>query len=134
MVAFVPGIIWFIISLILLTLPGNELPEVGFFNIPHRDKIIHFILFFALCALFLYPVGKFYFNKNILITAIIIGCFAYGIAIEFVQKYCIPNRSFDVWDIVSDGAGCLLAYMFRRQCTVLIDQVFVRKHGQQIVD
>ena len=25
---------------------------------------------------------------------------------EFIQKYFIPNRSFDVGDIVADGVGC----------------------------
>ena len=28
---------------------------------------------------------------------------------EFVQKYWIPNRSFELGDIVADSAGCLLA-------------------------
>ena len=36
----------------------------------------------------------------------------YGIAMEFVQKYLIPNRSYDVWDIVVDGIGCLAGYFY----------------------
>lgn len=30
----------------------------------------------------------------------------YGIIMEFVQRYCIPNRSFDLWDILADALGC----------------------------
>ena len=45
-------------------------------------------------------------NKFILIGFLAL---AYGIAIEFVQKYFIPNRSFDVWDILADGLGCIAA-------------------------
>lgn len=33
----------------------------------------------------------------------------YGIVMEFVQKNYIPNRSYDVWDIVADGIGCIIA-------------------------
>jgi hypothetical protein len=31
---------------------------------------------------------------------------------EFVQKYWVPNRSFDVTDIIADGVGCFGAYLF----------------------
>ena len=36
----------------------------------------------------------------------------YGIAMEFVQKYFIPNRSFDVGDIIADAAGCALGLVY----------------------
>ncbi len=32
-----------------------------------------------------------------------------GVAMEYVQKYFVPNRSFDSWDIVADIAGCVIA-------------------------
>jgi VanZ family protein len=32
--------------------------------------------------------------------------FLYGIGMELVQKYLIPNRSFDLKDILADGLGC----------------------------
>jgi VanZ family protein len=43
-------------------------------------------------------------------------CLAYGIGMEFVQKYFIPNRSFDTGDIIADGIGCALGvyYCMRR--------------------
>ena len=37
---------------------------------------------------------------------------AYGIAMEFVQKYFIPFRSFDVGDIVADAAGCGIGLVY----------------------
>ncbi len=30
---------------------------------------------------------------------------------EFVQKYFIPNRSFDVGDIIADGIGCAIGFV-----------------------
>ena len=31
--------------------------------------------------------------------------FLYGVIMEFIQKYFIPNRSFDLGDIAADGMG-----------------------------
>lgn len=44
-----------------------------------------------------------------MITGIGIG---YGIAMEFVQKYWVINRSFEKMDILADSVGCLLALAF----------------------
>ena len=45
---------------------------------------------------------------------ILIGvvCLGYGVAMEFVQKYWIPNRSFDMGDIVADGLGSIAGVIF----------------------
>jgi hypothetical protein len=31
---------------------------------------------------------------------------------EFVQKYFLPLLSFDVIDMLGDGAGCIVGYLF----------------------
>jgi VanZ family protein len=36
----------------------------------------------------------------------------YGTGMEFIQKFFIRGRSFDVGDIVADAAGCLLGALF----------------------
>ena len=48
--------------------------------------------------------------KNFIVIATL--CLAYGIVMEFVQKYCIPNRSFDIGDIVADAIGCVIGLCF----------------------
>ena len=47
---------------------------------------------------------------------IAISWFAYGIGMEFVQKYLVANRSFDIGDIIADGVGCIagLIYSWRK--------------------
>jgi len=39
----------------------------------------------------------------------------YGIAMELVQKYFIPNRSFDLKDILADGLGCAVGLLISRR-------------------
>ena len=41
-----------------------------------------------------------------------IGWLLYGIGMEFVQKYFIPNRSFDTGDILADAAGCTVGVVY----------------------
>lgn len=45
----------------------------------------------------------------ILLAIVWIG---YGIAMEFVQLWCVKNRSFDVGDIIADTLGCGAGYLF----------------------
>ena len=53
---------------------------------------------------------------KMIFIVITIGWFAYGIGMEFVQKYLVANRSFDIGDIIADGVGCVagLIYSWRR--------------------
>lgn len=110
---FAPGILFFLISLLLLTLPGDAMPSVGWFNFPQRDKLIHFCLFFMLCTLFALPVKYRTSSKQVGIVWLAFVCLTgigYGIAIEFVQKWWVPNRSFEALDIVADATGVAGAF------------------------
>jgi len=49
--------------------------------------------------------------KRVFITIGIIWL-AYGTGMEFVQKYFVSNRSFDIGDIIADGTGCLLGFIY----------------------
>jgi VanZ family protein len=112
---FLPATVYFIVTVVLLTLPGNSFPKSHLFDIPYFDKWVHIGLFGLLCFLFSFPIRDFSISNSqkrnyfLLITLIGIG---YGISMEFVQKYWIPNRSFELMDIVADCVGCLLALVF----------------------
>jgi len=113
---FIPAIIWFGISLFLFTLPGSSIPKNDLFDKLQVDKWVHITIFFLLCFLFGYPLRKFN-SKNLLpllFTICLLGI-AYGIAVEFIQKYWIPNRSFDVWDIMADTIGCIIAFFWLKR-------------------
>lgn len=108
--SFLPGIIWFIISVVLLTLPGDNLPDTGLFDIPYFDKYVHFGMFSGLTFLFCYPFAMSDVSPRLLIKNFIqiaIYSTLYGIAMEYVQKYFVRGRSFDLTDIVFDTLGSL---------------------------
>lgn len=105
---FIPGIVWLIITFILLTLPGDDLPSGGLFDIPFFDKYVHFGMFSILTFLFCYPYSIRYNsfssfrNESILILLFSI---IYGWLMEYYQEYFTIGRAFDPGDIAIDIIG-----------------------------
>jgi VanZ family protein len=107
----IAGILWFIVSIILLTLPGNDLPKITWMDTFQIDKLVHITMFFLLSFLFMYPLKdnhKAVFQMFLVATAGL----AYGIAMEFVQKYYIPNRTCDINDMIADGIGAFAGFFW----------------------
>ena len=113
----IPALAWTLLIFVMLTIPGKMLPDENQLTIPNLDKGVHIILFG--CFVFLW---SFYFasRKDItnqlnrkLFRIFIIACF-FGIAMEYVQKYLIPNRDFDIYDIVADIIGAAVGYFIVR--------------------
>lgn len=98
-----------------MTLPGSSLPKSPFYELIHVDKWVHITMFGILVFLFLQAIRRFGKTswQNGLVFIPLAGI-AYGIIMEFVQKYWTRDRSFDVWDIVADSVGCILAFVFVR--------------------
>jgi len=107
---FFPGIIWFVVSFVLLSLPGNDLPDADLFGIPYIDKWIHTGMFLLLTFLFSYPFTYSHLTIQKLKKwsfKIALCVIIYGVAMEYYQKYFSPGRSFDLADIFFDSAGSL---------------------------
>lgn len=113
--SFVPPVCWLIISTFLLTLPGDAFPKENWLDKIWFDKWVHIGMFAIMTTLWCWAMLKIYSVGPGLRTIFIrIGllCLIYGIGMEFVQKYCIKNRSFDVGDIVADAMGSALGVFF----------------------
>ena len=75
-------------------------------------------MFGILCFLFNRAYSKIILNRSTLkkyFLAVTLAGIAYGTTMEFVQKYWIPNRSFELLDILADSIGCLLALLYCRR-------------------
>jgi len=113
----IPALIWTIVIFILLALPGNMLPSENHFTIPNLDKYVHIILFGSFVFLWsFYYLGKQDRNNSSYRYSVIIFIVAclYGTAMEYIQKYFIPNRDFDIYDIAADIVGALAGFLFVR--------------------
>lgn len=109
---FIPGFIWWAITFWLFTLPGSKIPDIDLFHKLQVDKLVHIFLFVVLCFSFMFPfryTGLSSKNKIRLFIALTLLFIGYGIAIEFIQRDYIENRSFDIGDIIADTVGCAIA-------------------------
>lgn len=112
---FIPAMVWLALSVVLLCLPGSAIPKYSWLALIHADKWIHITLFFILCFLFSFPFKRSSLTKNeklkwfVLIT---LTGIAYGTLMEFVQDRWVPNRSFELLDIVADSTGSALALIY----------------------
>lgn len=105
---YLPAVVWIGLILFLCTLPGNDIPQVSLLDQLHVDKIVHFVLFGGIVLWISYG---YYRQKgsisNTTLFLIALVASGYGLAIEYIQKYLVVNRSFDMWDVAADAAGAL---------------------------
>ena len=59
---FIPGIAWFFVILILICLPGEDIPSPSgwwnWINLIHFDKLVHMGIFAVLTVLFILPISR----------------------------------------------------------------------------
>ena len=101
--------IWLVFISVLFFLPGSALPKEEALEKVYFDKWVHTLFFFIL--IFLWRFGLPAFNKRanwgILLVALL-----YAFGVEVIQRYFIPNRSFDLGDVLADMIGSLIAIVF----------------------
>ena len=115
---FIPGIAWFFLILILICFPGSKIPQVEtWLNDIYFDKWVHAGLFAVLTFLFIYPVTRLTFSgeikRNTALKIAIAACI-WGLTTEFIQKFFIPDRSFDFFDLGADSLGVIAGYIWCR--------------------
>jgi hypothetical protein len=110
---FIPGIFWFALVLVLVCIPGDELPKDNFFDFVSFDKIVHAglfggIVFWFAFAYYKWPMAET--DKKQLFFKLMLASIVWGITTELIQKYFVVNRQFDWMDWLADSAGAVAAY------------------------
>ena len=112
-VNFLPGIAWFLFVLILVCLPGEAIPEAGWLDVISFDKLVHAGLFGGMVFLFCRPFRKILIERkdkiNLFIKITLAICL-WGLTTEFIQKFFIPGRQFDLVDWAADSFGAIIAF------------------------
>lgn len=114
---FIPAILYLAFTFFLFTLPGQEFPDLPWAAKINFDKLVHLGLFTVLVVAFSYPFKTSFYNANQLnkwFLYITLLSTTYGIAIEFIQKYFVVNRSCDIVDIIADAIGSTIGYIAAR--------------------
>lgn len=86
--------------------PLTDVPKPEF---NHFDKIVHFTMYFILSIV----LAKAFFKLEVMNSfekAIpIVLSFFYSFSIEILQELLTNSRFFDIFDILANGIGCLVA-------------------------
>ncbi len=106
-----PIILYLILIFILSSVPGDNLPELGF---ELNDKLIHLGVYFFAYLLFYLSFSNFrkesLISGNPLVFSLIFTNL-YAILDELHQAL-VPNRSAEFFDFVADFIGSLLGLLF----------------------
>ncbi|MBC7689053.1 MAG: VanZ family protein [Aquabacterium sp.] len=111
---FLPGIAWFFVVLVLLCLPGKDFPSENWMSKIYFDKWVHTGIFGLLALLFMLPIAFSPMDskqKMQYFIRIAIATSVWGLTTEFIQKYFVISRSFDLLDWAADSLGALLAFI-----------------------
>ncbi|MFZ0455315.1 MAG: VanZ family protein [Ignavibacteriaceae bacterium] len=105
---YIPLVIYWLVLLVLTTLPGKELPKTGI-----NDKIEHFTAYFLLgilLSLTLLFQNKFSKIKKYftLFTGLIIGLYA---ALDEIHQLFVPGRNCDILDWTADMIGASIGIL-----------------------
>ena len=96
------AISWLITISFLFFLPGSTLPKETWFSKIHLDKWLHAGCFAVLLFLWKSAFESRIRNYNLFLILVAV---LYGFIVEIVQKEWVPNRDFDLYDLVFDAAG-----------------------------
>lgn len=112
---FIPGIAWFFIVLVLICLPGSDIPSVSWLNKIYFDKWVHVGVFALMAILFCWPFHNSSLNNKQRLQYFIkiaVATCIWGLTTELIQKYFVPGRSFDMLDWTANSLGALFAFWF----------------------
>lgn len=115
--SFIYPVLWLILCSILLVLPGRAFPQENWFDKIWLDKWVHIGLFAVMVFLWCWAYLPLQPEKPKRWTTFLFFAvlwLLYGTGMEFVQKYFVANRAFDVGDIIADGVGCYTGLMYCR--------------------
>jgi VanZ family protein len=118
---FAPAIVCFMAVLLLVCLPESNLPETNkwdWLDITFLDKWVHTIMFAIMTFLFLLPVAQssmFRQQKRHYFIRISLSVVIWGLATEYIQKFYITSRAFDLIDWAADCLGILIAFIYCRK-------------------
>ena len=115
---FIPAITWFFIVLVLLCLPAKDVPTSNWLDILYFDKLIHTAIFGLLALLFMLPFAFSplkHKKKLQYFIGIAIATSLWGLTTEFIQKYLVSGRSFDLFDWAADSLGAFTSFLICRK-------------------
>src|SRR5687768_12564052 len=105
---WIPPVLWGMIIIILSLLPGGQ-GQLFHFQIPHIDKVAHFGMYAVWAFLIYRALAHGLSVSGLKLAALLfIVTTITGIALEYSQYAVTEGRSFEMADMIANGAGALM--------------------------
>jgi VanZ family protein len=111
---FLPAVLWFVIVMVLTCMPGKDVPDISWLDSINFDKWVHMGLFGGLTFLLCWPLKTSVYSRRErvhLFIKIALVSSIWGLIVEFLQRFYIPGRDYDLWDWAADSLGSFLALL-----------------------
>ena len=103
--------VWIFLGVIYIAviLAGSllRMPDINIY-ISHTDKLVHFLMYFALVGWFI----QLYHHSGSR-SLILLGAIVLGLLIEFLQGMT-SYRTFDLVDVMANSSGAICAFLLAR--------------------
>lgn len=96
---------WLVIMCILFFLPGSTFPNENWLSKIYFDKLVHVGLFAILIFLWRSAFNSKFSAYNFILF---FSALLYGVMVEYIQRDFVPNRDFDLYDVVADITGAVI--------------------------
>lgn len=126
----IPHIRTVLTAIIILVLSIGDPGDTGravFRVVPYADKVFHIIMYFALTVTLLLEF-RHQVKRKLTLILIICGAFGYGVLMELFQKYLTSNRSLEVYDMIANLIGILIAAMLFLLFRRLYPEILYKKY------
>lgn len=114
-VYFLPAIIWTGVILVLVLIPGSDLPNWNWADSLSLDKFIHLAVFYILIIMVLHGFKKSNTTKSLKLRyyffSLLYGI-GYGAGTELLQDLLYIERKADLIDFLANSMGCIFAIVF----------------------
>jgi VanZ family protein len=99
------ALFWTVLIAVLCLVSLTNVPSIP---IKSKDKYAHFVFYFVLVLSWFFSFKNLSLNIKVKIL-----CFAilYGIIIEVFQEIFTVNREADIFDVIANSFGAVVAYL-----------------------
>lgn len=106
---FWAALVWTVAITVSCLLSADTVDKVSLINIPHKDKVAHFVFYFVFTLLWSKYFRSLHRDGKKARFMVFLFAVAWGILIEFSQLVLTEQRSAEVFDAGANIAGSAVA-------------------------
>jgi len=107
-------ILWAILILVLCSIPGKDIPSVGWLQVLGPDKWVHAAIFVVQYLLLMLAFSNVYVERFWQFSGhwiAVMLCLLYAALTEVYQHVFLPDRYGDVYDFIANTIGILIGIL-----------------------